>query len=78
MNTNDCIQLPKEAVFKKIYLVSGLRRSGNHLLLQILNCSFADHSILFINDFPSLNNNDIEYCSEQFKQFKENGYIKIN
>jgi hypothetical protein len=31
---------------------------------------------LFINDFPSLKNNDIDNYMEQFIQFKTNGYIK--
>lgn len=76
MNINDCVRLHEEAFFNKIYLVSGLRRSGNHLLLQILNCSFSDNSVLFINDFPSLKNHDIDNYMEQFIQFKTNGYIK--
>ena len=74
MNVDDCVRLHEKSFFNKIYLVSGLRRSGNHLLLQILNCSFSDNSILFINDFPSLKNDD--NYKDQFIQFKKNGYIK--
>ena len=76
MNIDDCVRLHHNVFFNKIFLVSGLRRSGNHLLLQILNCSFPDNSILFINDFPSLRNNDIDHYLEQIIQFKVNGYIK--
>jgi len=42
------------AQFDKVYLVSGLRRSGNHLLLQTIYCNCPPESILFINDFPAL------------------------
>jgi len=45
-----CVLSP-ESQFDKIYLVSGMRRSGNHLLLQTIFCSCPDNSILFINDF---------------------------
>ena len=75
MNITNCVKLHKSAKFNKIYLVSGLRRSGNHLLLQILNCSFPDNSILFINDFPSLTNENINFQEEQFNQFEQNGLI---
>jgi len=76
MDISDCVRLHENARFNRIYLISGLRRSGNHLLLQILNCSFSDNSILFINDFPSLKNKDINYTEQQFHQFRESGYIK--
>lgn len=69
-NANDTIKINTNAKFDRIYLISGLRRSGNHLLLQILNCSFDDNSILFINDFPSMLGDDIDNQEEQFNLFK--------
>jgi hypothetical protein len=69
-NASDTIKINSNAKFDRIYLISGLRRSGNHLLLQILNCSFDENSILFINDFPSMLNDDIDNQEEQFDLFK--------
>lgn len=68
-NIEDIIQIDENAKFERIYLISGLRRSGNHLLLQLLNCVFDDNSILFINDFPSLMANDSENQEEQYYDF---------
>ena len=69
------VTLSKNSTFDRIYLVSGLRRSGNHLLLQLLTCSFKDNSVLFINDMPDLYYNGSDNIDEQYSDFINNGKI---
>lgn len=61
--------------FDRVYLVSGLRRSGNHLLLQMLTCSFKHNSVLFVNDIPDAYYDGLNRVDEQYSQFIESGII---
>jgi len=78
VNIYDYCKLSSDAQFDRIYLVSGLRRSGNHLLLQSIFCSCADQSVLFINDFPSLLG--IQFTDEmielQYRVFLTHGLLR--
>lgn len=74
----DYCVLSQDAQFDKVYLVSGLRRSGNHLLLQTIFCSCPDNSVLFINDFPSLFGVEYDdtHIENQFNVFERVGMFR--
>lgn len=75
MTDLEFVTLSPASQFERIYLVSGLRRSGNHLLLQMLACSFTDNRVLFINDIPDAYFDGLDHVEEQFDQFITKGIV---
>ena len=57
-------------------LIGGIRRSGNHLLMQQIVCNNPDNSVLLVNDFPSLRGRHER--AAQFAKFKESSVVKAH
>jgi hypothetical protein len=69
------VNLSLASQFDKIYLVSGLRRSGNHLLIQMLGCSCSGNKLLYINSMPDEYYDGTDTLEQQYSEFMSEGKI---